>query len=408
MRLAIIPEGPLAYDGKNYFFTNGGGYYIERIATHFDQVTVIGHAFKMGDTYFHSMSEYAFNSENIDFVEMPLKKGFFGKLWQLVLSTKTILKHFKDIDCFYLFMPGYPAAIASILCRMTGKPYMLYLAADWEESADILFPLKESKNSFLRSVFARLVAWFQSQAVRGARVTLTAGRRLQEKFYEYGRPVVETIPRLNWPAFKLYKRDNTCENDVITLLFVGYLLKRKGADYFIEAVKNLNGRGYNVRGVILGSGDQEKVLRQKVEDEGLSQVIDMKGHIANGDQVIQEYRNADIFVLPTLGGEGFPRVLYEALSQSLPIVTTNVCGIPRKLIPNELGLFAPPGDLEAMSNQIERLIKDSSLRQKLINNGLSFMQNLKGQSDGGQQVANLYYEHVEGQVANDDTNKRAA
>ena len=134
----------------------------------------------------------------------------------------------------------------------------------------------------------------------------------------------------------------------------------------------------------------------------------MKGHIANGDQVIQEYRNADIFVLPTLGGEGFPRVLYEALSQSLPIVTTNVCGIPRKLIPNELGLFAPPGDLEAMSNQIERLIKDSSLRQKLINNGLSFMQNLKGQSDGGQQVANLYYEHVEGQVANDDTNKRAA
>jgi glycosyltransferase involved in cell wall biosynthesis len=91
------------------------------------------------------------------------------------------------------------------------------------------------------------------------------------------------------------------------------------------------------------------------------------------------YADYDVFVLPTLPGEGVPRVLLESMSAGLPIVTTRVSGIPSLVTHEANGLLVetaavtgPSHDRvspEAIAAAIARIIRDGTLRRTLIANG---------------------------------------
>lgn len=218
MRLALITEGPLAYDGKDYYFSEGEGYYIEKLAAHFDEICIHAFAYRPNDLYYRSVARHKFKAKNIRVVEMPLAHSNMGKFGQLLRAASIIWSSMKKQDAFYIFMPGYTGAMGAFFCRVRRKPYMLYLAADWEESANSLFPFKSNKSHALRWLYKIFAAWMQNQAVRGCRCLITAGRTLFEKYESYGKPMKETIPRLNWPTFTLYERKDTCQDEIIKLL----------------------------------------------------------------------------------------------------------------------------------------------------------------------------------------------
>ncbi len=95
----------------------------------------------------------------------------------------------------------------------------------------------------------------------------------------------------------------------------------------------------------------------------------MRFHGFIGDETLlrQFYRQADIFVLPSLS-EGTPRTVLEAMAASLPIVATEVGGVPDILTDRETGLIVPPGDPIALGEALTTLLSDASLRQRLIRN----------------------------------------
>lgn len=410
MRLAIIPEGPLAYDGEKFLYSEGEAFYIDRIASHFEKVILIAHAFHKGDEYYTAVAHRYFEADNIEVIELPLKHGLVGKFVQLALSAKILWKNLNVADCYYIFFPGYAGAMSSLICRLRKKDYFVYLASDWPEEAAFLNPFKGAVGKVLLPIFTGLISWLQNNAVRGAKFTMTAGTLLRNKYASYSTPVEETIPRLNWPAYKIFKREDTCQGDVTTVLFVGYLLKRKGADFFIDAIKDLKARGRNVRAVLIGEGVEEDALKAKIEAEGLADAIEMKGHIPNGAPLIEEYRKADIFVMPSCSGEGFPRVLYEAMCQALPIISSDICGIDEKLSRDEHALFVPPSDGAAIADKVELLLDNPAQRRKQIANGLAFMERLIAGNDGGQQIADLHRQYVlqDGDVQTPDEEKARA
>jgi glycosyltransferase involved in cell wall biosynthesis len=82
-----------------------------------------------------------------------------------------------------------------------------------------------------------------------------------------------------------------------------------------------------------------------------------------------EYRNSDVFVLPTYM-EGVPRVILEAQAAGLPVVTTTVGGIPGAVKDGEDAILVPPGDPQAIANAILRIINDEELRKRMIAMGL--------------------------------------
>ncbi|MCK5533647.1 glycosyltransferase family 4 protein, partial [bacterium] len=73
--------------------------------------------------------------------------------------------------------------------------------------------------------------------------------------------------------------------------------------------------------------------------------------------------------LPTLS-EGFPRVLYEAMSQSLPIITTDAGGIKGLMKHEENALIIPPKSEDVIAEAVKNIIRDTKKRKHLIKKGL--------------------------------------
>src|SRR6185295_5294662 len=87
------------------------------------------------------------------------------------------------------------------------------------------------------------------------------------------------------------------------------------------------------------------------------------------DRLLPRYREYDIFVLPTLPGEGIPRVLLEAMAAGLPVVTTAVAGIPSLIDHERNGLLVETPTAVALTSAIDRIMSDEALRRRLIANG---------------------------------------
>lgn len=107
-----------------------------------------------------------------------------------------------------------------------------------------------------------------------------------------------------------------------TLLFLALLRPNKGADLLIRAVSRLRTELKDCRVVIAGSGDPayEESLRLLAADSGLENTVVFTGAIYDEDKW-KLYREADVFVLPTLH-ENFGIVVAEALACGTPVITT--------------------------------------------------------------------------------------
>jgi glycosyltransferase involved in cell wall biosynthesis len=73
---------------------------------------------------------------------------------------------------------------------------------------------------------------------------------------------------------------------------------------------------------------------------------------------------ADIFLQANSGPEGLGMVFMEALAARLPVVTMHLGGAP-ELIDDQCGILAPPGDVAAVADALDRLIQDRALRQQM-------------------------------------------
>lgn len=151
------------------------------------------------------------------------------------------------------------------------------------------------------------------------------------------------------------------------ILFVGSLKSVKGVKYLIEAFHLLNKDIKNVKLTILGDGDQKKYLEQK-SGELLDQNIFFFGR-ASSEDIIKYMSMADLLVLPSLS-EGFPIVILEAFAAGLPVISTNVRGLPEIVEDGKNGFLVEPKNPQQLSKKILVLLKDENLRKKMSINNL--------------------------------------
>jgi glycosyltransferase involved in cell wall biosynthesis len=103
-------------------------------------------------------------------------------------------------------------------------------------------------------------------------------------------------------------------------------------------------------------------LQAAAERLGLGEVVSFAGPIPFGRRLWYEYAQASIYVQPSLS-EGTPKTLIEAMAAGLPIVATSVGGIPELVLHEWNGLLVPPSNPAAMAHALERLLRDSKLRE---------------------------------------------
>ncbi|SMP57763.1 glycosyltransferase [Fibrobacter sp. UWB10] len=154
------------------------------------------------------------------------------------------------------------------------------------------------------------------------------------------------------------------------ILFVGRHIERKGICYLIEAAKYLPRDQFEIR--IVGVGDLTEELKKLASESATpnSAEIIFTGKLSP-EALANEYKTANVFTLPAIvdskgDTEGLGVVLIEAMELGLPIVASNVGGIPDVVIDGETGILVPEKDPEALANAYKRLAADPELVKRLL------------------------------------------
>jgi N-acetyl-alpha-D-glucosaminyl L-malate synthase BshA len=150
------------------------------------------------------------------------------------------------------------------------------------------------------------------------------------------------------------------------IIFVGGLKPVKGIEYLIEAFWVINQKIPASKLFLVGEGIDRINLENAVKKNNLTGKVNFTGKIANRE--IPEYMAlSDIFVLPSLS-EGFGIVNLEAMACGLPIVATNVGGIPEVIKDGENGFIVEPKNPGQIAEKVLLLLEDEKLREKISNN----------------------------------------
>jgi glycosyltransferase involved in cell wall biosynthesis len=143
---------------------------------------------------------------------------------------------------------------------------------------------------------------------------------------------------------------------------------------------------------LCGDGPERERLSGLVRESGLSDSVKFHGYIPWGKELSRISSGSDLFVLPS-HSEGVPKVLLEAMAAGLPVIATNVGGIPDIITNNENGILIPPGSPEAIADAVKLVMENSSLREKLIENGYGFVKNHTAENQA-KKLAELIYRHA--------------
>ena len=146
------------------------------------------------------------------------------------------------------------------------------------------------------------------------------------------------------------------------LLAMGRLHPVKGFDSLLRAFAPLSHKQGDWHLLILGEGTERTRLQQLIETLGLDGRATLYGHVSDPFPIL---RCADLFALSS-SREGFPMALCEAMACGVPVVSFDCRSGPNYIIRNGYdGLLVPPGDEQALSRSIERLMIDDDERRRL-------------------------------------------
>ncbi len=147
-------------------------------------------------------------------------------------------------------------------------------------------------------------------------------------------------------------------NPMLRILFVGGDFQRKGGPVLLQCA------ACAAPDTIVDIVTREDVIKPA----GASHLNIHRDLNAGTPELLALYRNANMFVLPSLG-ETFGLSIMEAMAMRLPVVTTNIGAIPELVVDGETGILVPPNSPGALNDAIQRLQKDPDLRIRMGNAG---------------------------------------
>jgi glycosyltransferase involved in cell wall biosynthesis len=295
-----------------------------------------------------------------------LNKSHFARRRAVFSAMKEYLD---GVELLYARMPDY--IIYWVFCDATKRkiPVLLELHGDWETSIMV----SEINGSLVRLATRRFRAYLAHKATQKmadyACAAVTIGPALAEKYVNGEKPLL--ISTNHTVEEKQYHQRQ--EHNLKTppcLLFVGELAERKGLRCLFAAIRRLKNLGYKFEISLVGDGPLKNYLKTYSEKYGLDQYVNFVEHLSFGPKLLEYYKQADVFVLPSIAGEGVPRVVHEAMSQGCPVIATDVGSIKWQLEAGA-GIVIPPADTEALTQNIIRILEDERLRKNLSIKGFA-------------------------------------
>jgi glycosyltransferase involved in cell wall biosynthesis len=164
-----------------------------------------------------------------------------------------------------------------------------------------------------------------------------------------------------------FQRADFCGSKQL-IIAIGRLIEKKGFGDLVRACEILRSRGRDVRCQIIGEGPLETTLRNEINNCGLLEHVLLTGPLPQ-TEIRARLASATVFVLPCIAEQSgamdnLPTVIMEAMAAGLPVVTTNVGGVPEMVLDGETGSLVSPNDPAALAAAIEKFLVHSALAGK--------------------------------------------
>jgi len=238
-----------------------------------------------------------------------------------------------------------PALISK---RMLSIPYVV-----WGQGTDIYLPERFTQMT------SRLI-------LQNADATLALTEGMKRKMQEICEREVSVVPNgINLERFSSSSEDKK-GSSAKTIIFVGRLHPVKGIQYLIEAMAIVHQEMPDVKLVIVGDGVERSRLEELAERLNLDGCIQFAGQISQ-ERIPRVMHQADVFALSSLT-EGLPVVLLEAMAAGLPIVATNVGGIPDIVEEGVNGYLVNAKNPDEISNRLLILLQGDEMREEISAN----------------------------------------
>jgi glycosyltransferase involved in cell wall biosynthesis len=163
--------------------------------------------------------------------------------------------------------------------------------------------------------------------------------------------------------------DGTARQEPPLVLAVGRLVEKKGFADLVRACSLLRRDGWAFRCRIVGKGELEAELRALIAELGVQEHVELAGPIPR-EQLLDVFPRASVLVVPCVIGtdgnrDGLPTVIVEAMALGVPVVATDVTGIPELVQNGRTGHLVPQHRPEALAGAIRRVLAEPAWAESL-------------------------------------------
>lgn len=335
-----------------------------------NEISKMGHEIKVFTTSNTSNDQYE-NHGNLEIYRYGTEFKLLSSNLSLGLFYKT-MDH--DVDLVHVSFDIPPGPFAGYRYAKKKKlPLIVTYHGDWEENY----------GNFIRRRGVSITNGFVDKIMSYADIIISPSE-LYAKSSKYLRNYPEKIvfiPNgINLNEFKTNLSKEECRNKLNLplnkkiILFFGYLSPYKSPDILIKALCNVLEEFPNTILLFAGNGELMDDLQDLSKKLGVHENVIFAGFIRKDLRVLY-YRSSDIFCLPsTMSTECYPLAILEAMACKVPVVASEIGGIP-DIIENGInGVLIPPNNLKYLEDTILRLFKNSNLRKKISNNAFKKIQ----------------------------------
>jgi glycosyltransferase involved in cell wall biosynthesis len=205
-----------------------------------------------------------------------------------------------------------------------------------------------------------------------------------------GRALVEIPGGVDLDVFKRVQpsaRSRFGLEDAEVVLYVGRFAPLKNVALLVEAFGLLARRRDRARLLLVGDGPLEPALRKQAETIGVRDRVIFAGSVPNRE-LAPYYSSADVFALPSKF-DNSPNAVLEAMACEVPVVATNVGGVPRYVANQETGLLVET-DAAELADALDRLLIDTELRARLVSAGLEMVRSRFSWRRSAERLVSLY------------------
>jgi glycosyltransferase involved in cell wall biosynthesis len=267
-----------------------------------------------------------------------------------------------DLDCVWILGPHPLAFPFALIARLRGRRVILGVRQD-----SVAYMRNRHPGSRIRIAIAHAMdRGFKLLARRWP--TIVVGPALAHQ-YSRSRALLEVSISLIRGADIAAGNDRDYSGELVALS-VGRLETEKNPVALADVVAALRRLDPRWRLVVCGEGPLRAALEDRSRELGVADAVELRGFVTHEAGLRSAYREAHALAHVSWT-EGLPQVLYEAFAAGLPVVATGVGGVPAAT--DGAALLVPPGDPEAVAQQLAMIGHDEGLRRRLVERGLGLV-----------------------------------